>query len=222
MPEFNKNIFQKRIKELREGLTQKEFAQQIGISHTLISDYEKGRTKPTTEILDKFVNNAKVNLLWLFTGIGNKFISDNFIVKEKSQSYGTKFKDVPLVGSVGCGMPLHSWNEYGNDFYSISNAGHLSNPFILKAKGDSMIPYINQNDLLLCSDEPQLIKNGRAVIVSFKTEPDTQESNAKLIKYLSNDLVMLYSVNTKYEPIIIEKKQIYHIYKLIRIIREVK
>lgn len=222
MSEFNKQTFQNRIKELRGDLTQKEFAKMIGIGYQLISDYETGRTQPSTEILDKFVNNAFVNLLWLFTGVGEKYIDKTFAVRDESITYNVRTKEVPIVGSVGCGLPLHSWNEYGTEYYPINNVTHLNSPFILKAKGDSMIPFINPNDLLLCADEPHLIKNGRAVIVSFKTEPETSDGNAKLIKYLQNDLIMLYSVNTKHEPMIVNRKDIHHIYKLIRIIRDVR
>jgi len=223
MSDFNKQTFQKRVKELREGLTQKEFAQRIGIGYQLISDYETGRTQPSTEILDKFVNNAHVNLIWLFTGIGNKYIDKSFkTVNETNVLYKTKTREVPFVGSVGCGLPLHSWNEYGSEYYTVNDVSHLNNPFILRAKGDSMTPFINPNDLLLCSDEPHLIKNGRTVVVNFKTEPETSDGNAKLIKYLQNDLIMLYSVNTKHEPTIVKRSDIYHIYKLMKIIRDVK
>ena len=71
-----KEIFKIRIKELRGSLTQKQFAYQLGIKHTLISDYETGRTKPTEEILKKFIENGKINLTWLLTGKGEKYISD--------------------------------------------------------------------------------------------------------------------------------------------------
>jgi hypothetical protein len=33
---------------------------------------------------------------------------------------------------------------------------------------------------------------------------------------------MLYSVNTKFDPVIVREKDIYKIFKLVRIIREVK
>jgi phage repressor protein C with HTH and peptisase S24 domain len=85
-----------------------------------------------------------------------------------------------------------------------------------------MRPYINPGDYLLCVDEPGKLKDGRAVVVNFKTIPETYMSNAKLIRYLDNDRIMFYSINTKYPPTIHKKTDIYKIYKVMRIIREVK
>jgi hypothetical protein len=74
----------------------------------------------------------------------------------------------------------------------------------------------------LCTDEPQKLKNGRAVIVNFKTIPETYSSNAKLINFLDDDRIMLYSINTKFPPVIYKKSDIYRIYKVVRIIRDVR
>ena len=221
--EFNKESFRKRIKELRGSSTQEQFAEMVGVGHQLISDYETGRTKPTTEILSKFVNNAKINLTWLFTGKGEKFIKNEFVLSDKLVKYDTgKYKRIPIIGNISCGEPIQNWYDNTEHYYNVSDVNHFNSPFILIAKGDSMRPYINPNDKLIIADEPDRVKNGCAVVVSFKTEPESYEGNVKLIKFLDNDMVMLYSINTKYEPFITNKKNIYHIFKLVRIIREVK
>jgi phage repressor protein C with HTH and peptisase S24 domain len=53
--------------------------------------------------------------------------------------------------------------------------------FGLIAKGDSMAPYINPYDVLICVDKPDMIKDRTAVVCVFKSV-DTIEANAKLIK----------------------------------------
>lgn len=65
-----------RIKFLRGSMTQKEFAQILGIGKSLISDYEVGRTKPTSEILAKMCELKNVNLNWLLSGKGQPYITD--------------------------------------------------------------------------------------------------------------------------------------------------
>jgi hypothetical protein len=60
------------------------------------------------------------------------------------------------------------------------------------------------------------------VIVGFKTVPDSYQANAKLIKWLGKNQIMLYSINTKYEPQIYHLSEIANIFKLVRIIRDVK
>lgn len=86
-----------------------------------------------------------------------------------------------------------------------------------------MTPYINPGDYLICVDKHELIKDGKAVIVVFKGTHDNNEVNAKLIKLdKKRSLVTLYSINTKHPPQVYNEDEILHVYKLIRIIREVK
>lgn len=50
-----KEIFKYRIRDARKenGLTQREAAQKLGISHGTIASYEIGRTEPDLETLGK-------------------------------------------------------------------------------------------------------------------------------------------------------------------------
>ena len=65
-----------RIKQIREtkGLSQKEFAETLNTALTRISEYERDKVKPTTEILTKLAEIHKININWLLTGTGNMFL----------------------------------------------------------------------------------------------------------------------------------------------------
>ncbi len=91
----------------------------------------------------------------------------------------------------------------------------------MKAAGDSMSPYINKGDTLICADVPfDSIKDRTAVVAAFKAPAEMYEANAKLMVRDKEHLI-LYSVNTKYEPIRVSLSSVIKVYKLVKIIRDV-
>jgi transcriptional regulator with XRE-family HTH domain len=66
----------KRIKTIREELRmrQKEFAAELGISGSLISQIESGQKNPVYELLYKLMSKYRVSLDWLFSGKGEMFL----------------------------------------------------------------------------------------------------------------------------------------------------
>jgi len=65
-----------RIKKLRKllNLTQKEFAQKIGVIDTLVRKWERGENEPTPKSLRAIAKTYNINLHWLLTGEGEMFI----------------------------------------------------------------------------------------------------------------------------------------------------
>lgn len=61
-------IFSERLKRLRKEkkLTQKELAEQIGISQKSYSHWETGKNEPSLENLIKLVDLLEVSIDWLF------------------------------------------------------------------------------------------------------------------------------------------------------------
>jgi len=214
------NTFGQRIDFLLKGITNSEVEKKTGISNELISLWRRGKGNPSLDKLELLRKYFKDKYVWLITGVD---IPDEQISDTDIKYAATKFKSVPIVGSVPCGVPVTSWDIDDNKLLKLADVSHLENPFVLIAKGDSMTPYINNKDLLLCSDEPEKVKkNGKAVVVSFNSDPGSFNANAKLIKWDNkNKEIMLYSINTKYEPEIYPLKEVYKIYKVIRIIRDV-
>lgn len=68
-------IIGERIKELRQALklTQKEFAERVGIGQSAITWYEKGEREPLPSILKNIYQEFNVNETWLRTGEGEMF-----------------------------------------------------------------------------------------------------------------------------------------------------
>lgn len=67
-----------RVKTIRKtlGLSQKEFAESLGISGTFISEVESGKYKPCYDFFYNMMVQFNVNLHFLLSGEGEMFIRD--------------------------------------------------------------------------------------------------------------------------------------------------
>lgn len=82
---------QERIKTLRKtlGLTQKQFAEKIGVKQNTVAQYEIGRNIPTDMAINLICREFGVNEIWLRTGVG-----DPFQKKERVQEMTELFADL--------------------------------------------------------------------------------------------------------------------------------
>lgn len=64
-----------RIKKIRKhlGMTQKQFADKIGIISTALSEIENGRYRPVIDFIEKMATVHNVNLYYLILGKGPMF-----------------------------------------------------------------------------------------------------------------------------------------------------
>jgi phage repressor protein C with HTH and peptisase S24 domain len=191
-----------------------EFAGKLGITPQALQKYLNGDRLPHPETLEK-LNRLGCNINWLLTGTGE--------MSKQNLRISSKTKQIPILAEVECGTPIYSQiSDTTTKYIELSDINYYFNPFVVIARGDSMRPYINPGDLLVCSDDQHRIKDGRAVVVNYKTIPEHYSSNAKLIRFLDDEQLMFYSINTKFAPIVVKKSEILKIYKVVRIIREVK
>lgn len=57
-----------RLKKVRGGMSQRDFADMLGTSQGYISDIEKGKKKPGAEFLISLKRFKEIDLDWLLTG----------------------------------------------------------------------------------------------------------------------------------------------------------
>ena len=69
-------MINERFKQVRKvlGISQKEFANTLGIGLTTLKDYEKGKFPPKTEVIQKLTHLFNINPTWLLTGQGSMFL----------------------------------------------------------------------------------------------------------------------------------------------------
>jgi transcriptional regulator with XRE-family HTH domain len=64
----------RRLRELRGfELTQEEFANELGISQSQLSKYERGVTAPPADVLFLVKKRFQVSIDWVLTGDGEKY-----------------------------------------------------------------------------------------------------------------------------------------------------
>lgn len=92
-----------RIKIIRTnaGMTQKEFAEKIGVSRNTIATYETSSRTPIDAILFSICREFNVNETWLRTGEGNMYLETNpdlllskwfgLLLREKPDSFKKQF-----------------------------------------------------------------------------------------------------------------------------------
>jgi|GEM_PF-6475322 len=80
-----------RIKQVREqsGLTQKRFAEQIGISRSFLSEIEAGKVKPSVETLIGIVSLFQIDAHWLLAGASGENRIDS-VAAESSSGYASE------------------------------------------------------------------------------------------------------------------------------------
>jgi len=209
-----------RLKQLRDalGLNKNQLAVKLGIDNGNISRYESGKVKPNSDFYELLIKKFdNINLTWLISGEGEMFLQKT-VMPDKA-----KIRSVPIFSHVYAGSPASQWDmDKAKEYLQLPSLTKYKEAFGLIVKGDSMSPYINQGDVLICVDKADLIKDGSAVVCVFKSV-DAIEANAKLIKINKKEgTVILYSINTKHEPLVYSEDQILKIYKVIKIIRDVK
>jgi transcriptional regulator with XRE-family HTH domain len=200
------------------GITQYKMAKECNIPISTITGVKKGRYNWRIPYLNSLANFFGVTIDELVNGNQNEslILNNGDLINKKRDN------KIPVIGSVHCGESDINWLKDSKDFIEIPNINHLLNPFVLIAKGDSMYPYIENKDKLLCAESEEKIQNDKPVVVSFKSPHDAYEANAKFIKWINDDMVYLYSSNQNYKPSIIFISLIHKIYKIVRIIRDIK
>ena len=68
-----------RIRKIRKelDLTQQEFANKIGTTANVLTNYETGRRNPSASVINNICKTFNINETWLRTGEGDMFIELN-------------------------------------------------------------------------------------------------------------------------------------------------
>lgn len=185
------NLIQKNFKEIRrqKGLTQEGIAKSLGVTKSLINQWESGKANISFERILQFSNLYGIDIGQL-----------NEIKGEDGRTY---YK-VPVLGEVACGLPIFAQDNIVDYKLLPVKKREEGQFFYLKAKGDSMIDVgIEDGDYILMKTENTL-KKGEIGAFLFK---DNSEVNLKIYKP-QKDKVILESANKNYQGIVIESKDL--------------
>lgn len=193
----------------KNGLSQKEFADKLGINARTYASYERGERDISTAVLlsiCKVLNISSDRLL------GND--PEPKISKIPYTEEGTVL--VPLIGKVAAGYCCHAEDnisEYIRTDRSSLKTGY--DYFWLEVKGDSMEPELHEKDLVLVQEQSELDAECYAVVTV-----DNEDGLVKQVQ-IDNTKITLKSINPYYPPRVFEKQDMNRI-KIVGRVIEIK
>lgn len=134
-----------RIRQLRrtKGLSQKEFADSLGIVQGYLSCIERGKKNPSQTLLVALCHVYGVTEEWLFGGDER---ADGGM-PGKSTPPAVRERVIPLLKGVSQRFPQEVGEGDVADYLSLPGAGEGG--FAIVAEGDFMAPTIRHGDLVI-------------------------------------------------------------------------
>lgn len=151
-----------RIKAVRQekGLTQKEFAESIGIVQGFLSGIERELKTPSDTLLIALCHHYKINDKWLYKGVGEMFREANVTEEQRSGLLPTK---TPLFKKIPTGFPENFNKDEADDYILLPNVPEQC--YAIVTNGDYMAPTICDGDLVIFAPAESL-ENGDIVLVN--------------------------------------------------------
>ncbi len=211
--------FNERLKLLRResGLSQQDFAKQLGTSKSSVNMYERGEREPGIETLEAIADYFNVDMDYLLGKSDHRSKSawlediDNSIDLDILRSQ-VKFENLfpierkryPLIGTIACGKPITANEE--KELY-VEAGTNIHADFCLKAKGDSMIgARIYDGDIVFIRKQ-EMVDDGEIAAVLIG-----DEATLKRVQYNpeENEL-LLFAENPKYKTMRYTGEELNHI-----------
>ena len=170
----------------REGYSQKELADKLGISRSAVGMYERGEREPDFETLEAFADIFNVNM-------------DTMLGKSTTPSNSIKYNEhyfAPIVGNIPAGYPAVAFEDI--EGYEPIPYPDPENYFFLRVSGNSMINAGIQPGSLVLIRRQDYAEPGQ--IVACRVNGD--EATLKRYKPQPNG-VLLMPENSDYEPQIV-------------------
>jgi phage repressor protein C with HTH and peptisase S24 domain len=154
-----------KFAEIRKekALNKQQFADFLDIPSTTVSDIELGKREPSKDVLLKLTSKCGVNLHWMLTGDGEKYIKNSFSQSQKDHKPLPVYNESDLPEGAFIVPLLDQRLSAGNGSYlpdeDISMAlvhvpAYLSRYgdkiAAVTVDGDSMYPTLSRGDMVVC------------------------------------------------------------------------
>ena len=224
------NIIGRQITLLRKkfGLTQEDLALKLGYSKQTISNWETGLKTPRMGAIQKISDLFNVSKSFIIEGdqLSNTLTHITNIsakLDEKRQKKVLAYaeeqlheqstsvrKVVPLVGKSAANPSVL---EYGDTDIEQQSFAHVPDnaDCAIYIQGDSMEPLIKNGSIVFYKKQCD-VENGEIAIVEIDGDGVTCK---KLIKDYENELIILRSINKKYDDRVLRGEEIRIIGKVV-------
>lgn len=200
-----------KLREDNRVRSSRRFAMSLDYLPQSLSEILRGRRDVTIELLRKAVEEYKINPVYIFTGEGPMFMTEESHSDFRVLTIVTNIEDEERIVHVPA--PAHTgYASEANNPSFVQNLPHFSLPDYkykvgthrsFDVAGDSMSPTLLEGDKIVCSFlEPTLWENGIKdnYVYVLITKADV------LIRRVKNDLknkkyLTLFSDNSYYQPV---------------------
>ena len=173
----------------RNGMSQKELAEKIGISRSAVGMYEAGEREPDFETLEALADTFNVNMDTL---LGKSSPPSNAIPY-------TAYHKAPIIGSIPAGYPVLALEDI--EGYADIPYSDEENYFFLRVNGESMKNAgIHTGDLVLIRRQ-KCAEDGQVVAARVNGDEATLKRYKK-----QGDNVLLLPENPDFDPRIVTAK----------------
>ena len=175
----------------RDGISQKELADRLGVKRSTISMYETGQRQPDFETAEAIADIFNVNMDTLL----GKQTQPAALPSNIHPMPGVVSR--PRLGTIACGDPIMAeQNVEGYD----QVPDFIRCDFTLLCKGDSMIGARIHDGDVVCIKQQEQVESGQIASVLVDGIFET-EATLKRVRFLENG-IMLLPENSAYEPLL--------------------
>ena len=162
-----------------------KLTKDLTLSNSAITDWKKGKAKPSLEAVQKIADYFNVTVDYLLTGT-DSYPSEDITFFE-------------VIGSVKAGYDGQAFEEHTGETTPIPTfflKGLKKDEFfVLRVSGNSMYPKMLDGDLVLVQRTPSVDSGATAVVLY-----DNDEATIKQVKYVTGeDWFELIPANPEYE-----------------------
>ena len=206
-----------RLRTAREalGLTLREFSMPLRRSHQAVSDWETGRTPISAIVAEAIEKHHGISIEWLLAGDGEMFVRKvdndaNSVAEDMTPYTGENpilLPLIPLAPSAGPGTDIYE-EPTPTGFLPFDPAWlHLRvgiaprHLFLTEIVGDSMVPLLNPNDLILVDKSAASIRFRDGIWV-FRLD---DAIHIKRVQHLGAGEYEATSANPAYRPFMLRE-----------------
>lgn len=217
-PDKSKNKLKReigeRIREFAEAKykTIKGLAEAMGMSQQNLNNYVNGKATPGANFMKK-LSELGADISYILTGISMKEEIAKKVFSEISKRVSGY--DYPIVSSLSAGKMIEFFNDESVEKIAFSYHKKYG-CMALRVRGDSMIPTIENGDVVLVDGDAKLY-DGCIVAARLKSG----DQLIKRLRYLPQGLIQLDSDNFLYDPITVKTEDIELMMPVVKIQRDI-
>lgn len=210
------------MKEIREklGLSQQDFADELGEKRHKIADIESGKQKIPVELAEKIEEKFHFDPWWILTGKGQMVSSEVSNIQMSNDTSLMNIQRVSLKASAGAGNHLESIDKFEVvETMTISRSLLKTQPNgalrLISVDGHSMVPMLYPDSLVLFDEHPEWRGDG-LYILNWRNE-----LMVKILQIDPRGQLHIKSANKDYESWVVDPddQSVFHIVgKVLRII----